>query len=921
MNEFDKYILSTSNNVCKNLADLNKAWISFQDQTYQKFYSQSKTVQLIKNFLESTLEIIKAVSLKIYSQTHNNVSICDKDTIDALSFTFSKSEFSFIKHFHAFLYALASNYTLVESSISDKIVFVFEFLFKIKEFIKTKYDLQVFENINVLIYSDDSLFEYREKLAEKLENTKSICIQNGDLYYVSKTMPFFVNDKVYYELTVTPASEAFGKFCKFTVFSKDLVPSNYAVRLNFFFSSINILGREMRIRILDSFKVQIRFVELDDLASIVNHPYNTIDLNEYNSLMDYLTTTGDSLLDIIDLNEVDYKNLKTNLLQNTTYPVIFDVLDKCRDLCFKRKSGFVTIRYILLKMRHRIMCNLISDEQNQHLSYCYLKNECLPFENSPFDASLPEHNPHIFDLFLSINKKGRKSELLSRKIKINSESGNLYTPLSSLKSFANIRDLVSVFNANLPQQHFEERKLLIESGNIFINGYVKDTFAVMKYLYRFVNVGLPDYENLVREFFKENSFVDSPEKAEIISKAFLHNKVTAIFGSAGTGKTFLMNKISHIFNDYSKLFLAKTNSSVKYMSENINSDNCMFKTVDSWLHSEDNVFDMLFVDECPTIDNASIRKVLSKISCKMVVLVGDLHQIKSIRFGNWFGLCKYLIPENAVFELRTPYRTENYKLKVLFDKSRSLDENLFDYINEKSFRADFDDSLFYKDEDDEIILCFNYDGLYGINNLNSFLQNSNSYVPEEFDSFHYKYGDPIIFTENNRYNSVLHKNLKGKILGINKTPFNITFKLEVFDNIDKEKAIEMGLQVLECENSNHNIVILSIDKYNENPLKEKTNLNTVPFQLAYALSIYKVQGMEFESVKIVITDESLPYITHNLFYTAITRAKKKLKIFCTEETLQKLISKLEVVDFSKDALNFAKQNDLIIRKIKKGKKS
>lgn len=62
----------------------------------------------------------------------------------------------------------------------------------------------------------------------------------------------------------------------------------------------------------------------------------------------------------------------------------------------------------------------------------------------------------------------------------------------------------------------------------------------------------------------------------------------------------------------------------------------------------------------------------------------------------------------------------------------------------------------------------------------------------------------------------------------------------------------------------------------------------VPFQIAYAVSIHKVQDLEYRSVKIVITDEVDELITHNIFYTAITRAQKKLKIYWTPEVEKKV---------------------------------
>ena len=75
--------------------------------------------------------------------------------------------------------------------------------------------------------------------------------------------------------------------------------------------------------------------------------------------------------------------------------------------------------------------------------------------------------------------------------------------------------------------------------------------------------------------------------------------------------------------------------------------------------------------------------------------------------------------------------------------------------------------------------------------------------------------------------------------------------------------------------------------------EDDESLDTVvPFQIAYAVSIHKAQGLEYDSVKIVITNEVEELITHNIFYTAITRAKKNLKIYWTPETGQKILKTL-----------------------------
>ena len=62
--------------------------------------------------------------------------------------------------------------------------------------------------------------------------------------------------------------------------------------------------------------------------------------------------------------------------------------------------------------------------------------------------------------------------------------------------------------------------------------------------------------------------------------------------------------------------------------------------------------------------------------------------------------------------------------------------------------------------------------------------------------------------------------------------------------------------------------------------------------MAYAVSIHKAQGLEYDSVKIVITDANEEDITHSIFYTAITRARERLKIFWTPETQQDVLKNL-----------------------------
>ena len=74
--------------------------------------------------------------------------------------------------------------------------------------------------------------------------------------------------------------------------------------------------------------------------------------------------------------------------------------------------------------------------------------------------------------------------------------------------------------------------------------------------------------------------------------------------------------------------------------------------------------------------------------------------------------------------------------------------------------------MFDKKSADEIILCLNYDGLYGINNINRFLQENNKSKAYRWGLWTFKVGDPILFNESERFMPVLYNNLKGKIVDI-----------------------------------------------------------------------------------------------------------------------------------------------------------
>lgn len=285
----------------------------------------------------------------------------------------------------------------------------------------------------------------------------------------------------------------------------------------------------------------------------------------------------------------------------------------------------------------------------------------------------------------------------------------------------------------------------------------------------------------------------------------------------------------------------------------------------------------------------------------MLVLVGDVYQIRSIKFGNWFSLARYFLPQDVIYELNTPYRSKHSNMIELWNKVRLLDERTEEYIALHNYASELDSSIFTQEDPDEVILCLNYDGLYGINNINRFLQNDNPNPAIYWDSWIYKVGDPIIFNEYNRFYPTLYNNLKGWIRHIEKKTAVIQFEVEVDMALTEFAAIEAGFELLECDVPGHSLIRFSVDHYVDDDGREKNSKEVVPFQVAYAISIHKAQGLEYNSVKVVVTNEIEELITHNIFYTAITRARQKLKIYWTPETQHKVLTEMQLISCKRDA--------------------
>lgn len=899
MNEFDRNVLIVSENICKNIASITEDDRGFKSQ----------------NILNNLRHLVEAVDQRIYSEKAS-ITLNKYDDIErSVAYVASRGELKFLNRFHYFLQAAVSHFIPDEDGATRLMLKYYEWLLRIREYVKNSFGLDILQNLeDYPLDQDDSLVEYYEKIAFQLDYVRYSDRAPSDRFYVQKSKTFFFGGRIYYEITVIPADDYSSKFNRFTVFSKKEMPTYYAIKLNFIDTEIEILGRRMPIRVIDNYKVAIRPVEFEDFSRIINMPKVNAGTIEYNSMMEYLTVSGMSLTELVTMGDEYYDAVKTEIQNLSRSNNLFNSLDRCRQLIRSAAPGSNILRYVLLKMRHHIMKPQIADRPNNWISFLCLWNECLPFDNMPFDASLVYHNPSLFDVFSCISSKGREHEILSRRIRINTEQNvQLFTPTKDVEYIGDVEELSNKFNSLLIPKHVPVRSLVMEKDKVYIKGYEADTVSIINDLISRVGSGLTGYRNAMDAWLQATPAVDCDEKKTILLDMFSKYDLALIYGAAGTGKTTLIKHLSSYFADSSKLFLANTNPAKENLRRQIKVSNSEFSTIaSSGPLVNGHSYDIVFIDECSTVDNAAMKDLLKRLRCRLLVLVGDVYQIRSIKFGNWFSLARYFLSSDVIYELNTPYRSKYSSMVDLWNKVRLLDERTEEYIALQNYASELDDSIFVREDLDEIILCLNYDGLYGINNINRFLQNDNPNPAVYWDSWIYKVGDPVIFNEHNRFYPTLYNNLKGWIRNIKKETSAIEFDIEVDMALTEFAAMAAGFELLECDVPGHSLIRFTVDHYVDDDGREKNSREVVPFQVAYAISIHKAQGLEYNSVKVVVTNEIEEQITHNIFYTAITRARKKLKIYWTPETQHKVLTEMEPISCKHDAFIISNKHNIPI---------
>lgn len=669
-----------------------------------------------QDILAHLIHLVEQIMLKFYAGGRD-IDDTDENIAAAIELSQTNSELKTLYRFRNYLQIVAAHSTLDENASERLMMKYYQYLLETRKLLQKHFNMLILHNLNKFpLHLDSSLQEYYAKITYKIEQHLAGFSDKGNKYYIQKIKPFFVENECYYEVTFTPVSEKNSKTNRVIAFTKLQITSNYASKIQIVQDSIEILGKTMPIAIIVGWEVSIRGCEYQNFISLITGDRTKVPYPEQREICRFLTSNGFSLTELMDFSDAAYRNVTRHWRSHLRTSVFIDILDRCRTLIRGGCAGQNILRYLLFNMNNKIIKDQRNGSTNYKLSNLYIANGSIPFDTMPFISSPIGHNPKLGALFACIPTYNRQHELLARQIRNNTEiSGTIFTPLSDVENYGDTAELAQIYNDTLWDGHRYRSQLVIANDHIFINEYKIDTVSIINTLRQLTSCGYKDYRHLAEEWLNGGeSEVNCDEKREILLQMFEHSCVAAIYGSAGVGKSTLINHVSRLFNDEKKLFLAQTNPAIDNLKRRVDADHCTFSTIASFLNRDQfsTNYHLLVIDESSTVNNNDMVKILNKANFNLILLVGDTYQITSIRFGNWFTALRHFIPETSVFELTQPYRAkDNQRLQTLWSKVREMSDDAKEYVVKQRRSLKVDHSLFVKSDEDEVTLCLNYDGL------------------------------------------------------------------------------------------------------------------------------------------------------------------------------------------------------------------
>lgn len=414
-----------------------------------------------------------------------------------------------------------------------------------------------------------------------------------------------------------------------------------------------------------------------------------------------------------------------------------------------------------------------------------------------------------------------------------------------------------------------------------------------------INISDEAIDKAIKHAEEEQGFDYVVEQLDTIHKS-LHRTVSLITGKAGTGKTSIMRAIvkAYMENNYmmtasalSAMAAQRITEATEFPAMTIHRTlGC--QGLNDFTYNKDNhlITDVAFLDEGSMVNASLFLHWLEAIGDNTrIIISGDHKQLPPIGFGNVFSDLIEMFDDSVVSKLVKPMRQAE-KSGILVDANK-IRENI-NPISEKLQPRIIHGEL----QDMYYMFRTNRQSLFNIA-IKTFIKSVESdgidnvviAVPRRKDCLN----------STNEINKVIQNELLGDVLE-SIEGFDTTFKLgaKVMQTVnDYDKNVfngEIGYvtkisERYDGKKKEEYCEVTYTDIFGKDKIIEYTKKELTALDLAYAMTVHKLQGAGRKTVIGIIDNTHHQLLDNCMLYTLLTRAKKRCLLLAEPEAFLQCI--------------------------------
>lgn len=414
----------------------------------------------------------------------------------------------------------------------------------------------------------------------------------------------------------------------------------------------------------------------------------------------------------------------------------------------------------------------------------------------------------------------------------------------------------------------------------------------------------PVKEREIEEAFikwqKENAIVLSPRQAEAVRN--LKYRISIVTGGPGTGKTTCLRAIMDVYHmvwpEEHILLMAPTGLAAKRMAESTGMNSSTIHKACGLVPANNpsgftaqgdcTICGFIGIDEMSMVGEHlfayAIDAVLSSPSTR-IVLLGDTDQLAPVARGD---VLRDLIKCKVIKTVRLDVNYRQGSTSTITDASIKIRENRAYTGNTRNLV--FDDEFRFvpvtdKDKEKEANEIMNHIVEEYLNGVSKYgMEGTIVLTPTHYDK-----GTPSGYLCKNRVNAAIQAVVNPKTddklcVEMGKQLFMVGDRIIQRKNTEQVINGDLGTIQSIAQLESDIAVEIYFDSKGETLVYNNEDMKNI--ELAYAITVHSSQGCEFPCCIIPVSMTYGVMLTKPLYYTGITRAKKKLVMIGDEEALK-----------------------------------